>query len=168
MTTTQSTAQSTMHSTERSTAHSPPSTPDGLHPAVALSLAKWHAMVERRDLDGLGAITHPDVVFRSPMAFTPYHSAPALEMALSTVLQVFEDFTYHRQLASDDGLNVVLEFSARVGDKNLKGIDFIRFDENGKIVDFEVMVRPLSGLQALGAEMGARIGQPLSAYKAHA
>jgi hypothetical protein len=145
--------------------HSSP--PAGLHPAVAPSLAKWHAMIERRDLGGLGAITHPEVVFRSPMAFTPYHSAPALELALKTVLQVFEDFTYHRQLASDDGLNVVLEFSARVGDKNLKGIDFIRFDETGRIVDFEVMVRPLSGLQALGAEMGARIGQPLTAYKGH-
>ena len=142
--------------------------PAGLHPAAAASLVTWHAMVERRDLGGLGAITHPDVVFRSPMAFSPYHSAPALQLALTTVLQVFEDFTYHRQLASDDGLNVVLEFSARVGDKNLKGIDFIRFDEAGKIVEFEVMVRPLSGLQALGEQMGARIGRPLTAYKGQA
>ena len=144
------------------------SAPAGLHPAAAASLVTWHAMVERRDLGGLGAITHPDVVFRSPMAFSPYHSAPALQLALTTVLQVFEDFTYHRQLASDDGLNVVLEFSARVGDKNLKGIDFIRFDEAGKIVEFEVMVRPLSGLQALGEQMGARIGRPLTAYKGQA
>ena len=142
--------------------------PAGLHPAAAASLVTWHAMVERRDLGGLGAITHPDVVFRSPMAFSPYHSAPALQLALTTVLQVFEDFTYHRQLASDDGLNVVLEFSARVGGKNLKGIDFIRFDEAGKIVEFEVMVRPLSGLQALGEQMGARIGRPLTAYKGQA
>ncbi|MFM0285070.1 nuclear transport factor 2 family protein [Paraburkholderia megapolitana] len=144
------------------------SAPAGLHPAVVSSLATWHAMIESRDLGGLGAITHPDVVFRSPMAFSPYHSAAALQLALTTVLQVFEDFTYHRQLASDDGLNVVLEFSARVGDKNLKGIDFIRFDEAGKIVEFEVMVRPLSGLQALGEQMGARIGRPLTAYKGQA
>ncbi|PCE26118.1 polyketide cyclase [Paraburkholderia acidicola] len=142
--------------------------PAGLHPAAAASLVTWHAMIERRDLGGLGAITHPDVVFRSPMAFSPYHSAAALQLALTTVLQVFEDFTYHRQPASDDGLNVVLEFSARVGDKNLKGIDFIRFDEAGKIVEFEVMVRPLSGLQALGEQMGARIGRPLTAYKGQA
>jgi hypothetical protein len=58
-------------------------------------------------------------------------------------------------------LNVILEFSAAVGDRELKGVDLIRFDEAGKITEFEVMVRPLSGLQALGTEMGKRIGHLL-------
>ena len=126
--------------------------------AVARSLAKWHDMIERRDLKALADIVHPEAVFRSPMAHTPYGPAPALILILNTVMGVFEDFAYHRQAASDDGLAVVLEFSARVGDKQLKGIDFIQFDEQGMIRDFEVMVRPMSGLQALGAEMGARLG----------
>ena len=91
------------------------------------------------------------------MAGLLYLAAPALILVLSTVTRVFENFAYHRQLASDDGLDVVLEFSANVGDKKLKGIDFIRFDEQGRIVEFEVMVRPLSGLQALGAAMGQRL-----------
>jgi hypothetical protein len=99
------------------------------------------------------------------MAIHPYQPAAALTLELGTVIQVFEDFTYHRQLASEDGLNVVMEFSARVGDKQLKGIDLVRFDEAGKIVEFEVMVRPLSGLQALGAEMGARLAQHMPAFK---
>ncbi|MNN81996.1 hypothetical protein D3C81_1988800 [compost metagenome] len=85
---------------------------------------------------------------------------------LGTVIQVFVDFTYHRQLATADGLSVVLEFSARVDGRELKGIDMIRFDEQGKIVDCEVMVRPMSGLQALGAEMGRRLGAYLAAAKA--
>jgi len=55
----------------------------------------------------------------------------------------------------------VLEFSARVGDRELKGIDMIRFDDEGKIVEFEVMIRPMSGLQALGDEMKRR----LAAYR---
>lgn len=139
--------------------------PQHLHPAVAKSLAIWHDMVARQDLSALASIVHPDAVFRSPMAHTAYASASALMLALSTVTKVFQDFTYHRQLASDDGLDVVLEFSARVGDKNLKGIDLIRFDDQGRIVEFEVMVRPMSGLQALGAEMGARLGQKLPAFK---
>jgi hypothetical protein len=80
-------------------------------------------------------------------------------------MTVFEDFSYHRTLVSEDGLSVVLEFSARVGERGLKGIDLIRFDADGKIVDFEVMVRPLNGLQALGAEMGARLAAFLPAYK---
>ena len=99
------------------------------------------------------------------MAIHPYQPAAALILALNTVIKVFEDFTYHRQLASDDGLNAVLEFSARVGDKQLKGIDLVRFNEEGQIVEFEVMVRPLSGLQALGAEMGARLAEKMPAFK---
>ncbi|MDQ0012913.1 hypothetical protein J2W23_001292 [Variovorax boronicumulans] len=122
-------------------------------------------MIAHNDLGELHTIVHPDAVFRSPMAISAYTSAPALILALSTVIQVFEDFEYHRQLASDDGLDVVLEFSARIGDKKLKGIDLIRFDDQGQIVEFEVMVRPMSGLQALGGEMGKRLADKLPAFK---
>ena len=139
--------------------------PQHLHPAVAQSLEKWHALVAAQDLGALGAIVHPDAVFRSPVAHTPYHSAAALILALSTVIQVFEDFRYHREFASADGLSVTLEFSAQVGGKSLKGVDLIRFDEDGKIVEFEVMIRPASGLQALGVEMGKRVGGKLPAFK---
>ena len=134
-------------------------------PNVAASLATWHDIVARRDMSKLAAIVHPDAVFRSPMAHAPYKSAPALTVVLGTVIQVFEDFTYHRELFTDDGLSVVLEFSARVGDRQLKGIDLIRFDDDGKIVEFEVMIRPMSGLQALVAEMGKRLGHLLPNFK---
>ena len=135
-------------------------------PEVAASLAIWHDGIKRLDLSRLPEIVHPDAVFRSPMAHTAYGPAPALIMVLGTVIQVFENFTYHREFASDDGLSVVLEFSANVGDKKLKGIDMIQFDTSGKITDFEVMVRPFSGLQALGTEMGKRLGHLLQGYKA--
>ncbi len=137
-------------------------------PAVARSLDTWHQMIAQRDLSTLSAIVHPEAVFRSPMGNSAYAPASALILALSTVIQVFEDFAYHRELTSDDGLNVVLEFSARVGDKQLKGIDLIRFNEDGQIVEFEVMVRPMSGLQALGAEMGARLGEKMPNFKVKA
>ncbi|WP_193098129.1 nuclear transport factor 2 family protein [Burkholderia sp. Z1] len=139
--------------------------PMHLHPAVATSLDTWHALIERKDLGALDSIVHPDAVFRSPMAFKPYGPAPALLMALRTVITILENFTYHRQFVADDGKNVVLEFSANVGDKALKGIDMIRFDDDGRIVEFEVMIRPFNALQALGAEMGARLGQQLPAFK---
>lgn len=130
-------------------------------PAVAAALAKWHQMVAARDLSGLPELLHSEAVLRSPMAFTPYHGAAAVALILTTVLRVFRDFVYEREFASDDGLNVALEFSACVGDKQLKGIDLIRFDESGRIVDFEVMIRPFSGLQALGDEMGKRLAAVL-------
>jgi hypothetical protein len=137
-----------------------------LNANAATSLAKWHDMVARRDMSQLGAIVHSEATFRSPMAFRPYQSAQAVTLIISTVMTVFEDFAYHRELVSEDGLNVVLEFSARVGDKNLKGIDLIAFDADGKITDFEVMVRPFNGLQALGEQMGARLASALPQFKA--
>ncbi|RZI83233.1 MAG: nuclear transport factor 2 family protein [Rubrivivax sp.] len=137
-----------------------------LKPAAAASLALWHEMVSVQDLGRLPTILNDNAVFRSPMAFKPYVSAAAVNLILNTVSKVFTQFEYHRTLVSEDGLNVVLEFSAMVGDKSLKGIDMIRFDEAGLIVEFEVMVRPLNGLQALGAEMGSRLAAFLPAYKA--
>ena len=142
--------------------------PHSIRPTVALALEKWHRMVAARDMSDLPSIVHPQAVFRSPVANTPYGPAPALVIAIDTVVQVFEDFVYHRQFATEDGLNVVLEFSARGAGKDLKGVDLIRFDEQGLIVEFEVAIRPASGLQALGEQMGARLGQRLHDFKLQA
>lgn len=130
--------------------------------AAEQSLARWHHMVERRDMSGLREIVHADAVFRSPVAHTPYPTADAVVLALSTVLTVLEDFRYHRTFLSGD--DAVLEFSAAVGGRALRGVDLIHFDEAGLITEFEVMVRPLSGLQALGAAMAERIGPQLKAF----
>ena len=128
-----------------------------LAPAVARSLAEWHRMIAARDLGALPALLHPDAVFRSPVAHQPYPGATAVVLILSNVVEVFEDFVYERQFASADGQSVVLEFRARVGTRALKGVDLIRFDEQGRIVDFEVMIRPASALAALGEAMGRRL-----------
>ncbi len=137
-----------------------------LHPAAAASLQRWHQFVAAQDLSRLPELLHPEAVFRSPMAHTPYPGAQVVNLILNTVLKVFQDFVYHRELATADGLSVVLEFSAKVGERELKGIDMIRFDEAGKIVEFEVMVRPMSGLAALGEEMGRRLAPFLASAKA--
>jgi hypothetical protein len=137
-----------------------------LKPAAAASLARWHQMIAAQNLGELRAITHPDAVFRSPVAYKAYHSADAVVLAVSTAASVFTDFAYHREAATADGLSVVLEFSARVGERAVKGIDFIRFNEDGQIVDFEVMMRPLNGVQAMAEEMGQRLGALLPAFKA--
>ena len=138
----------------------------GLTPAAAASLKQWYTMAAQGDLSELGSILHPKAVFRSPMAHTPYPGAQVVQFILGTVIKVFEDFVYHRELVSADGLSVMLEFSAKVDGKDLKGIDLVQFDADGKIVDFEVMVRPLSGLQALGEEMGKRVAPFMAAYQA--
>lgn len=126
-------------------------------PSTAAALREWHRIVATGDLAALPALLHPDVVFRSPAAFKPYEGAPTVALILRTVFDVFSGFAYERQFASGDGFDVALEFRAQVGDKKLKGIDLIRFDADGRIVDFEVMVRPASGLQALAEQMGRRL-----------
>ncbi len=133
--------------------------------AVAATLAAWHRMIASGDLTDLPALVAPDAVFRSPMVFKPYRSAEAVVLVLRTASAVFGNFRYHRELFSDNGLNAVLEFSAEVGGKQLKGIDLIAFDAQGLITEFEVMVRPMSGLAALGEAMAARIGPLLTNYK---
>ncbi len=129
------------------------------------ALARWHEMAASRDLSNVGEIAREDVVFRSPVAHTPYHGREALTLVLNTVIKVFEDFTYHRQFTSEDGNSVALEFSAHIGGKQLKGADFIRFDDDGLIAEFEVMIRPASGLMALGQAMGARLEGKLDGFK---
>ena len=121
------------------------------------ALVRWHDMVTTRDMSILNELLAEDVVFRSPVAFNPYPGKQVVFFILSNVIQVFENFTYHREFFTEDGLSVVLEFSANVGEKKLKGIDMIRFNEQGQIVDFEVMIRPKSGLEALAVQKGQRM-----------
>ena len=128
------------------------------------SLEQWHEMIKTRDLTSLNDLLAEDVVFRSPVAYKPYEGKHVVFFILTNVIQVFQDFTYHREFYTEDGENVVLEFSANVSGKLLKGIDMIKFNEQGKIIDFEVMIRPMSGLAALAEQMGARFAQ----YQANA
>jgi SnoaL-like domain len=135
-----------------------------LHPKAEQTLASWHRMVATEDLGQVASLCAPDAVFRSPVAFAPYKGAPLVAQFLQQAVQAFEDFRYDRTFYAGDH-SVVLEFSARVGDKALKGIDMIRFDAEGRMSEFEVMVRPATGLQALGAEMTRRMTPILMAAK---
>lgn len=128
-----------------------------LPPPIAASLRRWHQMVEASDLGALPALLHAEAVFRSPAAFRPYEGATMVARILRTVAGVFSDFAYQRQFTSADGMDVALEFSARVGDRQLKGVDLIRFDADGRIVEIEVMIRPASGLRALAEQMERRL-----------
>ena len=123
------------------------------------ALEKWHQMIKTGDLSNLNELLADDVVFRSPVAFKPYEGKHVVFFILTNVIQVFENFTYHCEFYTEDGENVVLEFSANVSGKSLKGIDMIRFNAQGKIIDFEVMIRPKSGLTALAEKMGERFAK---------
>jgi hypothetical protein len=128
-----------------------------LNPAAAKSLAKWHDMVAKLDLADLEMIVADNAVFRSPVANNPYPGQKVVCVVLRGAMKVFQDFEYHRELFDADN-SVCLEFAARVGGKTLKGVDLVKFGEDGKIVEFEVMVRPGTGVMALGEAMKATVG----------
>ena len=113
----------------------------------------FKAAVEAEDREALTEALAEDVVFRSPVVFKPYEGKPVVSTILiEGALNVFQDFRYRHQI--EDGDVAALIFDARVGDRELQGIDLLRFDAEGRIVELTVMVRPMSGLNALAEAMG--------------
>ncbi|MGW5614036.1 nuclear transport factor 2 family protein [Streptomyces sp. NPDC003877] len=110
--------------------------------------------VEALDLDAAEALLAQDVVFTSPVVFKPYTGKAITGAILRAVSGVFEDFRYVREINDAGGRDHALVFTARVGDREINGCDFIHVDEDGLIDEFTVMVRPLSAAQALAAAMG--------------
>ncbi|MEH0542034.1 nuclear transport factor 2 family protein [Streptomyces sp. B21-105] len=124
--------------------------------------------VEAGDLEAVEALLSEDVFFTSPVVFKPYPGKAITAAILRAVSQVFEDFRYERELEGGEGRDHALVFTARVGERRLSGCDFIHLDDNGLIDELTVMVRPLSGAQALAAAMGARFDDIVKEAEARA
>src|SRR5438128_6073282 len=128
-----------------------------LAPLPQGTLEGWHRFVASGDRDLLAPLLSEYIVFRSPFVQSPIPGRPATLLVLTTVVQIFENFRYHREFVAGSH-DAALEFSANIGRWQLKGIDLITFDEGGRMIEFEVMVRPIKALRALGEAMGNRIG----------
>ncbi|MFC7302743.1 nuclear transport factor 2 family protein [Streptomyces monticola] len=111
--------------------------------------------VEAGDHTAVEALLADDVVFTSPVVFRPYPGKAITAAILRGASHVFEDFRYVREINDANGYDSALVFTARVGDKQIEGCDFLRTDDTGRITELTVMVRPLSAAQALAAAMGA-------------
>jgi hypothetical protein len=140
----------------------------GENPALAplpqQTLDGWHRFVASGDPEILRPLLADHIVFRSPFVQSPIPGRPATLLVLTTVAQIFENFTYHRTFIAGTR-DAALEFAANIGKWQLKGIDLIKFNDAGEMIEFEVMIRPIKALQALGEEMGNRIGPQLSRLK---
>ena len=112
--------------------------------------------VEARDEAAMEALLADQVVFTSPVAHKPYPGKAITAAILRGVMRVFEDFHYVREIASEDGRDHALVFRAKVNGLDVHGCDFLHVDADGKIDDFTVMVRPLSGATALAEAMAAQ------------
>ena len=114
--------------------------------------------VEANDLEGMMATFAEDAVLHSPVTFKPFEGRAAIRQLLAILFEVFQDFRYTDELEAEDGTRALV-FNARVGDRDLQGLDLIRFDGSGLIRDLTVMVRPRSALEALLAEVGQRLAE---------
>jgi len=121
------------------------------------SAARFREAVERGDIDAVRALLAPDVVFHSPATFHPFIGRETVAALLSIVGQTVEDFRYTDELQAD-GAHALI-FRASVAGRELEGIDLLRFDADGLIADFTVMVRPLSGLIPFAQAMGEKVAQ---------
>jgi hypothetical protein len=119
------------------------------------TISRWHEFVETQNAAILDEILATDVKFHSPFIWKPKEGKAVTILILTTVTKVFEDFRYVREICDEQ--NFALEFEARIGELNLRGVDLIQLGDDGKIVDFEVMIRPANALQVLGMEMGKRL-----------
>ena len=122
-------------------------------------MKEFRAAVEAGDFAALGDLLAEDVVFRSPVAFKPYAGKPIVAAILCGVGRVFTDFRYVRELEDDDGRGSALVFETVVDGVSINGIDLIRLDDAGLISELTVMVRPLSGANALAEAMGKQFPQ---------
>jgi SnoaL-like domain len=111
----------------------------------------FKAAAELKDFGRADELFAADAIFRSPAVFKPYEGREAIKMVLGAVVQVFEDFRYLEQVETGDA--AVLVFEARVGDRTLQGVDVLKFADDGRITELTVMIRPMTGLQALAERM---------------
>lgn len=116
----------------------------------------FRAAVEADDLTAMAACFTEDATFHSPAVFEPYAGRAAVLTVLGAVTQVFEDLRYTGAFTGDDGREL-LEFRTRVGGLQVQGVDVLTFDEDGRVVDLTVLLRPLRALEATVAAMGERL-----------
>jgi hypothetical protein len=124
-------------------------------------LKKWHEGLVSNDPKLLDEILDESCIFTSPIVFKPIEGKEMSKLYLMGAGQTFDmdRFKYVRELV--DGLDSVLEFETYIGDISVNGVDIIRWNDEGKIVDFKVMIRPL---QAIGA-LQEKMSQALKALK---
>jgi len=118
------------------------------------TIEKWHNIVRTRDASGLGELLADDVIFYSPVVHTPQVGKAITSMYLSAAVHVFgnESFRYVREIVGES--DAVLEFETEIDGIVINGVDMIKWNDDGQIVEFKVMVRPLKAVNLIHQKMG--------------
>jgi len=131
---------------------------------AAAGLEAWHRVVRNMNEDTLDELLADNVVFHSPVVHTPQEGKALAKLYLMAAFNVMPgqsgsssngNFGYVREVVGEN--DVVLEFVTKLDDITVNGVDMMRFDEEGKIVDFKVMIRPLKAIQKIHAQMATML-----------
>ena len=122
---------------------------------MSTAASDFRDAIERGDLDGMVATLADDVVLHSPVSFKPFEGRDAVAQLFEILVRTFEDFRYTDDLPGEDVHAMI--FRARIGDREVEGLDLVRPGPDGRILDFTVMVRPLTGVVALAEAVGAQL-----------
>jgi hypothetical protein len=123
------------------------------------TLKAWHALLHSRDPQALNDLLADDVVFHSPVVHTPQRGRAITALYLTGAMHTLNNghFRYVREIVGEH--DALLEFVTEIDGVHVNGIDLIRWGEDGRIVDFKVMVRPLKAVDALHQAMGRMLQQ---------
>ncbi|TFH24181.1 MAG: nuclear transport factor 2 family protein [Myxococcales bacterium] len=126
---------------------------------TAVTIDRWHAMLESRDLTALDEILATDAVFHSPIVHAPQEGKEITKFYLEAAFHVLFDagFRYVREVISET--DAVLEFTAEIDGIHINGVDMIHWNADGRIDEFKVMIRPLKAVNLLHRMMGAMLEQ---------
>ncbi len=121
------------------------------------TLSTWHDLVSSRNVKGLDALLADDVVFHSPVVHTPQVGKAITTQYLAAAFKVFfnESFRYVRELTGPT--DAVLEFQVEIDGIAVNGVDMIKWNDAGRIVEFKVLIRPLKAINLIHQNMGAML-----------
>jgi hypothetical protein len=122
------------------------------------TLALWHEIVSNRDYQRLDSILADNCVFHSPVVHTPQAGKALTQLYLTAATQVFNQSFHYTKEIVDDG-HAVLEFVCELDGIIINGVDIMSFDDQGLIVEFKVMIRPLKAVHLLHQKMQAMLEQ---------
>lgn len=117
----------------------------------------WHQLVESRNSSGLDALLSDDVIFHSPVVHTAQVGKAITKQYLAAAFRVFfnESFRYTREVVGDH--DAILEFQVEIEGISVNGVDMIKWNPAGQIIDFKVMIRPLKAINLIHQKMAAML-----------
>lgn len=114
----------------------------------------WHTILEKKDPSLLNDLLSESVVFHSPVVHTPQVGKPITTLYLASALNVFVNDTFHYVREVIGKTDAILEFEVEINGIHVNGVDMMKWDETGKLVEFKVMLRPLKAVNLIHEHMG--------------